>query len=615
MSSLIASMDNYEKKLNEKGHIELGWSEDLTSKIVQFYFQLVRSENTEKLEIKLEEMLIKIKNNEFSNMKHFIKLYKLIGHTRDIISGKGEQKLAFMQIWVWWKYYPELAEYAFTQMVVLNDDRESHPYGSWKDIKYFCKYVKERSGRNDHPLINKAIDIAIINLNTDINIFYESSSLNKNDRLSLIARWLPREKSAFGWVFKKMALKMNPHFLETAKTEKQHKKAKIKAYITLKKQLITLNKKLDTAQIKMCHDKWSDLDFNNVTTQTLRRNRRALMNINKDNTVRSQKEDRKNCAENYHFHREASKVDPIRHKIHGKRANVYEYVKDAIELQRTQEYSHSNMEETANNIVSQVDAINLQWNSNKKNNKGLEKIPIISMIDASGSMEMDKCTPLFNAIGLGIRTSELTHPAFKHRAMTFSSNPHWINLEDISDNFVKKVWKLKTSDWGMNTNFYKALLMILDVIVEKNISPREVEGMVLAVFSDMKIDTKWFNIEGNNKGSNEVNNEGNNEQNMNTMFDNIKDMYKEAGLRSKFNKAYNIPHILFWNLRLTDGFPAKTSQNNVTFISGYSSVLLNNFCSNGMETFKQYTPELMLDNILDNKRLRSLEIKIMDQYA
>ena len=38
MSSLIASMDNYEKKLNEKGHIELGWSEDLTSKIVQFYF-------------------------------------------------------------------------------------------------------------------------------------------------------------------------------------------------------------------------------------------------------------------------------------------------------------------------------------------------------------------------------------------------------------------------------------------------------------------------------------------------------------------------------------------------------------------------------------------------
>ena len=187
--------------------------------------------------------------------------------------------------------------------------------------------------------------------------------------------------------------------------------------------------------------------------------------------------------------------------------------------------------------------------------------------------------------------------------MTFSSIPHWVNLEDISDNFVKKVWKLKTSDWGMNTNFYKALLMILDVIVEKNISPREVEGMVLAVFSDMKIDTKWFNIEGNNKG------------NMNTMFDNIKDIYKEAGLRSKFNKAYNIPHILFWNLRLTDGFPAKTSQNNVTFISGYSSVLLNNFCSNGMETFKQYTPELMLDNILDNKRLRSLEINIMGQYA
>ena len=51
----------------------------------------------------------------------------------------------------------------------------------------------------------------------------------------------------------------------------------------------------------MCHNEWSDLDFNNVTTQTLRRNRRALININKDNTVRSQKEDRKNCAEKLPF--------------------------------------------------------------------------------------------------------------------------------------------------------------------------------------------------------------------------------------------------------------------------------------------------------------------------
>ena len=54
-----------QRKLGENNHHEYTWSESsFEEHFSQFYFQLVRSENTEKLEIKLEEMLIKIKNNE-----------------------------------------------------------------------------------------------------------------------------------------------------------------------------------------------------------------------------------------------------------------------------------------------------------------------------------------------------------------------------------------------------------------------------------------------------------------------------------------------------------------------------------------------------------------------
>jgi hypothetical protein len=496
--------------------------------------------------------------------------------------------------------------------------------------------VKEKTSFENHPLIEFAIELAKKKLQEEINIYKkykEKDTLSlKMDverptkpNLSLISRWLPREKSSFGWVFKKLAFEMFPQFLETAVTHKSKKKAKIKTYIELKKHLILLNAEIDTPQIKMCDQKgrWSELKFNNVTTQTLRRNRRAIMNLNKDNTERSNKFDRKKCAKNYEMHKAAAKADPSRHRIHGKRANVYEFVKDAMEIQRSETIANFDNTSTSINIRrsldSQIDSINMQWESNKSNNKSLDNIPIISMVDTSGSMERDNNIPLYNAIGLGIRTSEITHPAFKHRVLTFSAIPQWVNLEEISDNFVKKAIKIRKSNWGMNTNFYRALKMILDTIIENEISPTEVEKMVLAIFSDMQIDPSWYNYNGYKEtalsGIQTDPQYESKEDIMSTMFEQIELMYKEAGLRSKFNHPYKPPHILFWNLRKTNGFPSKSTQKNVTFMSGYSSVLLNNFCEKGMEALYDYTPETMLDNMLDNPRFRGLEVFALSKFA
>jgi hypothetical protein len=235
------------------------------------------------------------------------------------------------------------------------------------------------------------------------------------------------------------------------------------------------------------------------------------------------------------------------------------------------------------------------------------------MVDTSASMETNNCIPLYNAVGLGIRTSEVTHPAFRNRVLTFSNIPQWINLDDIADNFVKKVIRIKDNNqWAMNTNFYRALKMILDTIVENEIPPKDIEKMVLAIYSDMAIDPSWANYDSDNT-SEYVQNENNDL--MNTMFDNIEKMYHEAGMRSKFCQPYIPPHVLFWNLRKTDGFPSKITQKNVTFMSGYNSVLLNNFCNKGMESLYEYNPLTMLDNMLDNPRFRSLEIYALASFA
>jgi len=108
--------------------------------------------------------------------------------------------------------------------------------------------------------------------------------------------------------------------------------------------------------------------------------------------------------------------------VHGKRCNVYELVKDALQ------HPYKN---TSNQ--TDIDTLNLQWEDNRKNNKGLEKIPMIALVDTSGSMECDEGIPLNNAIGLGIRVSELTHPAFRNMAMSFDHTPQWISFADCPD--------------------------------------------------------------------------------------------------------------------------------------------------------------------------------------
>ena len=93
------------------------------------------------------------------NIKNFILLYKLIGHTRDIISGKGEFKLSYMQIYIWYCHFPNLAFFAFKQFVL--HENNIHPYGSWKDIKLFCNYIKKRTNNEDHPLILYSMNLML----------------------------------------------------------------------------------------------------------------------------------------------------------------------------------------------------------------------------------------------------------------------------------------------------------------------------------------------------------------------------------------------------------------------------------------------------------------------
>ena len=80
-----------------------------------------------------------------------------------------------------------------------------------------------------------------------------------------------------------------------------------------------------------------------------------------------------------------------------------------------------------------------------------------------------------------------------------------------------------------------------------------------------------------------------------SMWDHIQSLYAANGYTK-------VPHILFWNLRSTSGFPVMSTQLNATMFSGFSPALLNIFCEKGMDGIRECTPFSQMTELLDNAR-------------
>lgn len=226
---------------------------------------------------------------------------------------------------------------------------------------------------------------------------------------------------------------------------------------------------------------------------------------------------------------------------------------------------------------------------------------MIAVVDTSGSMWGD---PLHAAIALGCCVAE--NSILGKRVMTFSDEPTWINLEKCN-NFTSMVNEIVNSCEyaGLNTNFYKALDMILYEIEKNRFPPIFVENLILAIFSDMQIDD---NLRGMVKGETKSCH-----VQWEIMYDGIKQKYADLGMKI-YGIPLNPPHILFWNLRKTDGFPTLSTVANCSMMSGYDPTILNSFCELGFDSLKQTTPLNNLIKSLENNRYNSLE-KIIQDYV
>jgi len=583
MAALINAIDSSTpKQFGENGSREFGWSNDIREQVLQYSGQIVRSDETRLKEMsnKLRSMLRKLSNKDSSikeaeRKELLVVLYKMVGQTRDIVDGKSEYAFSYMQLLVWYEFFPTLANFALETFVLFkksslgSDSVEEHPYGSWKDIKYFCNYVWKQTNDQEHPLIKFACDLMIRQIHTDL----ENTDINK--KRTLVGKWVPREKSdKFGWLFNVLALSYFSDYISTAKTDEKRRKAVNKCKMDFRKICSSLNTQLDTVQIKQCSGNWALIDHSKTTSITNSKQKKAFLNVNKKGQLRSQEKDRIDCAENYKKRIEDA-ISGKGPEIKGARVGMDDFAKDALSLCQ---WGQNSLER---------DVLNSQWRDNSKNTGSLGEI--VAVVDTSASMV--GAGAIYAALSLGIRVAEKSK--LGKRVITFSQNPTWHNLEGINE-FVDCIENLSTASWGMNTDFLKMFDMVLNAIIEKKLTPEEVKGFVLAVFSDMQFDQ----ADGGN---------------MDTIYEVMKKKYEDAGIRLH-GEPFELPHLLFWNLRPTNGFPVLSTFKNTSFISGYSPSQLNLFCEKGIDFLTTITPWSMLIASLDNPRYKCLEENIMSFF-
>jgi len=182
------------------------------------------------------------------NTDNFSLLYRLIAHTRDYTHGLGERDLTYAMICVWYRYYPVQAIQALRYISATPG------IGSWADIKYLCAYVKQTNDLNAEKIIECAIGLLNHQLNVDRlawnKAMFQYIQIKKaspdtlvprpcgREIMSFAAKWAPREKSRYGWLFERMVAQWILMF---------GGKVNHRAY---RKMVSMLNSELDTVQVK-----------------------------------------------------------------------------------------------------------------------------------------------------------------------------------------------------------------------------------------------------------------------------------------------------------------------------------------------------------------------------
>jgi len=556
MADLVTShLDSL--SFGENGTPQHAWSSSKSTfedSLVALDFQCVRQASYADISlsppVKAYADLVKSNYHDIDKANYLI---SFLARVRDIHgTGKGEYALFHNMILAWDNCRDADHCVDMVRMLLtyaLTDSLDGHGYGSWKDAKYILNAWKRLNGVahwESSLVVRSIVELVTASLMDD------SSSV-------MLCKWLPREKSRkFGWQATIFASQIFPDCSDKA------------ALTRYRKLIASTNVASNTTQVLQCDGRWSDIDFSkDVTSITMHRQRHAFA-CNGSNTDAHNDADRMKCADNYNAYITSCLSGNSSYK--SSRLGLDVLCRDFIRSSGKQEWFSSDERKL----------LDLAWAQQNQESSGTVN-NWVTMLDTSSSMEWENC-PLYAAMGLALRIAEQS--ILGPRVMTFATRPSWIDLSTAST-FCERmsIINSKRALSGTSTNFASALELIAEACVARQLTPSEVESLVLCVLSDMQIDNADTSFAG-------------------TMDARIKKTFMEAGLRSIHAEAYPAPTIVYWNMRTTTGMPCAAQAQGVITASGYSPAIMGHFTGGDTAKLRSMTPWTQLEQQLNSSRYR-----------
>ena len=509
--------------------------------IAYLYFNLTKKNDVQKT-LKLgslyKQVLDSFKKQCPNNPEYLELLYRMVGECRDIFGGKGEHDLSYCLLMNLYDIYPNLAIYALHRFVQPTKT-EPIVYGSWRDIKYFCEFLRLYSKKNEnHPLIDVCVELMNSQLYKDLHSWKFSIHAFSREHISFVSKWIPRENKKFHWLFIKLcshwANKHKSYLLKTTNFE-SFIKALTKAKKIYRKNVSLLNKGLDTTEIKQCSQQLYNIIPAHVSSGTTMKQNNlvfATSLLTKNNLF-----DRIKCSQlfqNYFFSFFDKSISSNKHKL----PNYYKishFVKEALRLKNS-----------INN--NEIYVLNKQWECFSKTHEFFKLENIIPMLDVSFDMQSNR-ESFYTAIGISLFIAE--NSKYGKRILAMDNIPTWIII-DPSANFICNIENIFNSIKSMeNTclNVKKAFDLLSMGFMQTECSYGYIHFMKLLFISS-------FSNNNNNPIS----------------------VYNDYKTAFTMNKTY--PNIMFWNLNQENiiDLPA-----DIPCISGTSYFLLPNIKNNSSQ--------------------------------
>jgi hypothetical protein len=556
--------------------------------LVDLFFSLVRDLPNERL-IELVDTVI-----ASGSQDAVADLFVLAFQTRNCRGGKGEKALSYRLLAALYSKYPD------TLLACLH---LLPRYGYYKDFCLLLEFLSSDSNTiqcDFQPLEKAVVELIATQLEADKAELDRAMAAQQQPGLSLMAKYAPREHTHFATGankrhFKSLVARLFPSpspspcpssATTTASTSTSTSNPK-KAYRRL---ISDLSKALDVTELKMCSQRYAEIDFAKVPSLCANRFRKAFLNelcshprfqstsshFNKriaaagpmtpEQQVTGNRfpdvEDRVKCRQNLRTalleEKSIKGKQLMPHElvhqlfstqVYGLELELYkaqwDRVKEAVLEQCSKKATKDKEEEE-----KEEEKVGGQGSASSVNVGGVavDLGKVVPLCDVSGSMSGE---PMEVCIALGMLVSELNHPAFRDRVITFETSPTWVNLAGCTD-LQQKVETLKRAPWGGSTNFMAAIEMILEVVVKNSLPATDIPDLL--VFSDMQFDQAGpFGL---------------------THYELMKKKFAEAGHRI-CGAPYELPRIIFWNLRGdTRGYPCAADAPNVQMLSGFSPSLL-----------------------------------------